>query len=151
MTAIPIQDGNFNIGVNAVNGRKRALNYIGFSGGNAILVADQSAAAVFTLTIDGYLMSGGLFVDADTADPYLAFSLTATPPVTVSMFQVDDATLQITLVSANRGFCVDDNNGIFIIFDQDPPFSCTPVILTIEKAPSKSAASTAFFTNTNSF
>jgi hypothetical protein len=134
MTAIPVNPGQFVIGVNAANARyhKRALNYVTFVNGDATLVADKLQATIFTLTSEGFLMVGSLFVDADTTQSYIAFSLTATPAVTVSKFQLDPVTLVLSLVSANNGFCVAVDNSLFIIFDQDPPFSCTPVILVAE-------------------
>lgn len=132
IVAIPVDPNNFVIGVNtATKYRKRALRYIKISGdGDAVLTTDKTEASKFEL-VGGYLKSGGLFVDADTTQPWLSFSLTATSNANTSQFTIGSDG-SITLVAPNIGFCVAADNSVFIQFTANTPFLCVEIALVAE-------------------
>ncbi|KEF51686.1 uncharacterized protein A1O9_12321, partial [Exophiala aquamarina CBS 119918] len=132
LTAIPVDLDNFVIGVNtATKYRKRALRYIKISGdGDAVLTTDKDDASIFSLE-NGYLKSGGLFVDADTTQSWLSFSLTAGLSSNISQWTVgSDGSL--TLLAANIGICVAADNSVFIQFSANTPFLCIEIALVVE-------------------
>jgi hypothetical protein len=114
---------------------------VAFAGEDAVLVSDQSLAAVFFIDTLGFLVSGGQYVDADYNFAYIAFQLTPARPKTLSTFSVgSDNTLLIDY--ENNGFCVTDSSNIFILFSAtETPFYCNPIILTVVfDLPSKSCS-----------
>ena len=106
---------------------RRALNYIGFSGDDGVIVDSQADAAIFCL-VDGNLVSDGEWIDVDASQPYLAFEKTTVEPVGATWAIGPDGTL--TLVDS-EGFCVAPDSNIFILFTASPPFTCNPVTLTV--------------------
>jgi len=131
LVAIPVDPENFVIGVNTAGKyRKRALRYIKISGGDAVLVTEKDEASKFEFE-GGYLKSGGLFVDADTTQPWLSFSLTATLNANISQWTIG-ADGSISLVAPNNGVCVSADNSVFIQFSGNTPFQCAAIALVAE-------------------
>ncbi|RVX67558.1 hypothetical protein B0A52_08911 [Exophiala mesophila] len=149
LAVIPVDPNNFVVGVNSnAKYHKRALQYLRFDGEDAVLTPFISEAAAFQITDEGILTSGGLFVDADSSQPFLPFSLTATLSINTATFSISLGGA-LSMNSANLGFCVTTQNEVFILFSSQPSFTCVGVSLVAEDPdPTATTTTTASPTTT---
>ncbi|KAK5186746.1 hypothetical protein LTR44_000752 [Exophiala sp. CCFEE 6388] len=114
--------------------RKRAIDYVRFDGeGLGEIESDIFLAAEFTLDTAGDLAAGGLFVDTDNDNAYMAFELSSTRPTADdASFSIDSTSGELFISGTNHGFCVDGTSHLFILYSDttaELPFPCTPVTL----------------------
>jgi hypothetical protein len=135
--AVPSSPG-FNILIQGLNTKdKRAVSYIGFSGmpnDHGIAVGSQAQAAIFEI-IDGFLISDGYFIGTALGVGYLQFQKTFTPPTDHSIWVANMTAIELINPAFSTGngqalFCVASDESVYVELTSEPPFTCTPVILT---------------------
>ena len=134
---VPSSPG-FNIQIQGLNTKdKRAISYIGFSGGpsdHGIAVGSQAEAAVFEV-IDGFLISNTDFIETELSVGFLEFQKTFTPPTDHSTWNANISSIGLTnpaftLGSGQALFCVASDESIYMELTSEPPFTCTQVTLS---------------------
>jgi hypothetical protein len=135
--AVPSSPG-FSILIQELNTKdKRAVSYIGFSGApndHGIAVGSQAQAAIFEI-IDGFLISDGYFIGTALGVGDLQFQKTSTPPTDHSIWVANMTAIELINPAFSTGngqalFCVASDESVYVELTSEPPFTCTPVILT---------------------
>ena len=128
----------FNIQIQGLNTKaKRAVSYIGFSGGpsdHGIAVGPQTEAAVFEI-IDSFLISDGDFIETELGAGFLKFQKTLTPPTDHSTWNANITSVEVINPAFTTGngqalFCVASDESIYIELTSEPSFTCKQVTLS---------------------
>src|ERR1700722_11597318 len=139
VTGSPIAPSSpaFNIQLQNLNTKdKRAVSYIGFSGGpgdHGIAVGSQTEAAIFEI-IDSFLISDGDFVETELGAGFLKFEKTFTPPTDHSTWNASVTSVNLFNSAFTTGngqalFCVASDESIYMELTSEPSFTCTQVTL----------------------
>lgn len=112
----------FNIQIQGLNTKaKRAVSYIGFSGGpndHGIAVGSQNLATVFQI-LDASLISDGEFIETALGIGFLQFQKTFTAPTDNSIWFANTTSLELTNPAFSTGngqarFCVAPDDSVYV-------------------------------------
>jgi hypothetical protein len=98
---------------------KRNIYYVAFSGDSGILVPAQSEAAPFEL-INGYLMTDGGFIGAESSTGYSIFEKFSSQSEHTRGWSFDGNSVGF----GNSTFCEASDGTVYIVLTTSPFFAC---------------------------
>jgi hypothetical protein len=128
----------FNIQLQGLDAKdKRAVSYIGFSGGpsdHGIAVGSQAEAGVFEI-IDNFLISDGSFIETELGVGFLEFEKTFTRPTDNSIWTANITSIELINPAFSLGngqalFCVGSDGSVYLELTMEPSFTCMQVTLS---------------------
>jgi hypothetical protein len=122
-----LPSGYIEISFAATKYRKRDSKYIGFSGGDGIVVSGKADASTFVYD-SGYLLSDGEYITCEGTG-YSTFEKSSDKPASGDWSLVGGDSGSFTCGSDT--FCESALGSLFIEYDSAPPFSCSQVLMAL--------------------